>query len=87
MTSVVTLKLTKEEIDLLDWLVRAQNSESRSQAVRQALRAAAERSGIRQAELDRVTENRANHVPRRAVKFTRLIGPRRKGEEPSGGIV
>lgn len=79
MTQVVTLKLTVPELEILDWLVNKLESESRSQALRRAFLDHAKAAGLRTAELQRARLERSAHRPRRAVKFTRLIGPRKRG--------
>lgn len=85
MTSVVPVKLTQPEDDLLEWLTHQLNLESRSQTLRLALVTMAERRGGSEQLVAQVRHHRAAHPARRCAKLVRLVGPRRKGEAGPGG--
>lgn len=81
MQQVVTLKLTQAELDVLEWLMRKADVDSRSQAIRFALIQTAAREGIRPNEIMRMQEERSEHLPRRSRLIARLIGSRQSGRQ------
>jgi len=67
-TTVFSLKLTREEFEVLDWLMRNGNHACRADAMRNALVQQASMSGIQKPALLDVLLQRANHPTRRRSK-------------------
>lgn len=86
MQQIVTVKLTPAEVEILDWLMHRRDLESRSQAIRSALREVVERLGVNRASLDQLREERTNHLPRRSPKVARLIGRRQRNNREADKI-
>lgn len=74
-TTVFSLKLTDEELNVLDWLKTNGNHACRADAMRHALIVHASMSGIQKPAILDVLEQRANHPTRRRSKLVRRIKP------------
>jgi len=85
MSSIVCLKLTAAEVDLLDWLVNRTDQPSRSECLRNALRLAASRAGVQPSALLDVQDEREQHKPRRRLQLGRPGSRRRVLDGSSGG--
>lgn len=86
MTNVKALKLTDAENDLVDYLTRNGRFESESQFIRNAILAYARQASVPDLLMRRVKVARECSAPRRSKKLARILGPRRRGEAPQGGI-
>lgn len=67
-TTVFSLKLTEEEFEVLDWLMKNGRHACRADALRTALVQQASMSGIQKPALLDVLTQRANHPTRRRHK-------------------
>ena len=63
--TIITLKMTEGEIDLLDWIVQQRGYGNRSEALRQCMIQQASMSGANYPAVLDARKERSNHPPRK----------------------
>lgn len=85
MLTLVGVKLTEREIDVLDWLVVRLDLPSRSEALRRCYLDTAQRAGLRTLVLAEIADERSRHPIRtRSRPSSRRVRAKAAGQEADG---